>query len=70
MGHDSSKHLQSSTAASYLNKKKNHMSKHIKKATLNIMLIACQLSFTSLEAGAKQSCLCKAGHRLLLFPQQ
>lgn len=33
-------------------------------------LTARQLSFTSQEAGAEQSCLCKVEHKPLLFPQQ
>lgn len=69
MGHDSNKCLQSSTASSYLNKKKN-TSKHTLKSIVNKRGRACQLSFTSPAAGAKQSCLCKLAHRPLPFPQQ
>lgn len=70
MGHVSNKHLQSSTAASYLNMKKTCLNTWKKKSMFNARLTACQLHFTSLEAGAEQSCLCKVEHRPLLCPQQ
>lgn len=49
--------------------RKIHILTH-EKLIFNMRLTARQLSFTSQEAGAEQSCLCKVGHRSLLSPQQ